>query len=141
MQLDGAWARAWAGALAHLIDSAHLATGADLSRTVDRSVGPLGLSAEVLMVDLAQQVLMPVRQEPVVGVDVEGPSPGGPTSTARSSGTTTAARRSYGSRCSTGPTGSACCGSACPAPGRPGSPTTTPSTTSSGPSRGSSATS
>jgi len=72
MQLDGAWARAWAGALAHLIDSAHLATGADLSRTVDRSVGPLGLSAEVLMVDLAQQVLMPVRQEPVVGVDVEG---------------------------------------------------------------------
>jgi hypothetical protein len=65
-------AAAWAEVLAHIIDAAHLATGEQLSTIVDRAVREVGLTAEVLMVDLAQHVLTPVRPEPGGEVAVSG---------------------------------------------------------------------
>jgi hypothetical protein len=63
---------AWAQVLATIVDRAHLVTGIDLSSLVDGAVRPLGLSAEVLVVDLAQRVLSPVWPTAATPVDVEG---------------------------------------------------------------------
>ncbi|MEJ3653303.1 PP2C family protein-serine/threonine phosphatase [Actinomycetes bacterium KLBMP 9759] len=52
---------AWARVLRDVIDGAHLATGDRLSALIDHAVRPLGLGAEVMVVDLAQQVLTPLR--------------------------------------------------------------------------------
>jgi hypothetical protein len=65
-------AAAWAEVLAHIIDAGHLATGEQLSTVVDCAVREVGLTAEVLMVDLAQHVLTPVRPEPGGEVAVSG---------------------------------------------------------------------
>jgi serine phosphatase RsbU (regulator of sigma subunit) len=54
-------AATWASVLAQVIDESHLATGDRLSATVDDAVRPIGLRAEVMMVDLAQQVLTSLR--------------------------------------------------------------------------------
>ncbi|MEJ2871027.1 PP2C family protein-serine/threonine phosphatase [Actinomycetospora sp. OC33-EN08] len=62
----------WAGVLSSVIDRAHLATGDEISEIVDDAVAPLGLSAEVLLVNLAQDTLRSVRPGVVQGVDVEG---------------------------------------------------------------------
>lgn len=53
----------WAEVLARIIDAGHLARGEQLSAIVDRAVRVVGLTAEVLLVDLAQRVLTPVRTE------------------------------------------------------------------------------
>lgn len=63
---------AWARVLQRVIDASHLATGDHLSDLVGDAVEPVGLTAEVLMVDLSQRVLTPLRPEatgriPVVG--------------------------------------------------------------------------
>ncbi len=70
MGTDGERAAAWEAALAHVIDAAHLATGEQLSGVLDEAVSPLGLTAEVLVVDTAQRVLTTVRPGPVGQVDV-----------------------------------------------------------------------
>jgi hypothetical protein len=66
------WTAAWAGVLAQIIDAGHLATGEQLSTVVDDAVLAVGLTAEVLLVDLAQRVFTPVRIEPPAQVDVVG---------------------------------------------------------------------
>jgi hypothetical protein len=73
---DGELSAAWGAALAHVIEAAHLAVGEQLSVVVDDAVGPLGLSAEILVVDTAQRVLTTVRRGPVRQVDVVGTLPG-----------------------------------------------------------------
>jgi hypothetical protein len=65
-------AAAWANVLAQIIDAGHLATGEQLSTMVDRAVREMGLTADVLMVDLAQHALTPVRPEPGGEVAVSG---------------------------------------------------------------------
>jgi Stage II sporulation protein E (SpoIIE) len=62
----------WEHVLAQIINDSHVATGDQLSALVDRAVRPLGLSAEVLVVDLAQRALTPVRPQPGTPVAVEG---------------------------------------------------------------------
>jgi hypothetical protein len=62
MVCDGVPA-AWAKVLAQIIDAGHLAPGEQLSTVVDDAVRTVGLTAEVLLVDLAQRVLTPVRTE------------------------------------------------------------------------------
>jgi hypothetical protein len=65
-------AAAWAGALAHVIDVSHLATGDQLSVMADNAVEALGLGVEVMLVDLAQQKLTAVRIESPAPIRVEG---------------------------------------------------------------------
>jgi hypothetical protein len=65
-------AAAWAGVLAHVIDISHLATGDQLSAMVDKAVAALGLGAEVMLVDLAQQKLTAVRTGSPMPLRVDG---------------------------------------------------------------------
>ncbi|MGH3943361.1 MAG: PP2C family protein-serine/threonine phosphatase [Pseudonocardiaceae bacterium] len=62
----------WTDVLTQIIDESHLVTGDQLSAMVDRAVCPLGLTVEVLVVDLAQRMLSPVRPQRGMTVDVEG---------------------------------------------------------------------
>jgi serine phosphatase RsbU (regulator of sigma subunit) len=62
----------WEDVLNKVIDDSHLVTGDQLSTMVDGAVRALGLTAEVLVVDLAQQMLTPVRPQPGTPVPVEG---------------------------------------------------------------------
>jgi hypothetical protein len=55
-----------------VINNSHLVTGKELSAMTDRAVQPLGLTAEVLVVDLAQRELIPVRPRRCTAVKVEG---------------------------------------------------------------------
>jgi serine phosphatase RsbU (regulator of sigma subunit) len=63
---------AWEQVLAHVVDSAHLETGDALSTMVDAAVRRVGLTAELLLVDLAQRRLTPVRPGADVPLDVVG---------------------------------------------------------------------
>ena len=62
----------WEDVLTQIINESHLVTGDELSAMVDRAVRPLGFTAEVLAVDLAQTALTPVRPQPGTPVAVEG---------------------------------------------------------------------
>jgi serine phosphatase RsbU (regulator of sigma subunit) len=62
----------WEDVLTQVINESHLVTGDDLSALADRAVRPLGLTAEVLAVDLAQETLTPVQPQPGEPVMVEG---------------------------------------------------------------------
>jgi hypothetical protein len=62
----------WEDVLTQIINESHLVTGDDLSAMADQAVRPLGLTAEVLAVDLAQMALTPVRPRPGTPVAVEG---------------------------------------------------------------------
>lgn len=62
----------WAAALTHVVDASHLVTGEQLSLLFDDAVRAAGLTAEVLLVDLAQRVLTPVRPQPGWQVAVVG---------------------------------------------------------------------
>jgi serine phosphatase RsbU (regulator of sigma subunit) len=62
----------WERVLAHVVDAAHLATGDALSQLVDDAVRPIGLTAELLMVDLGQRWFTPVRNDSDDRVAVEG---------------------------------------------------------------------
>jgi hypothetical protein len=66
----------WAGVLAHVIDESHLVAGEELSTVVDDAVRPLGLTAELFMVDLAQRVLTGVAAGRGEQLDV-GATPAG----------------------------------------------------------------
>jgi hypothetical protein len=63
---------AWAEVMTTVVDESHLVTGDRVSMMLDRAVRRVGLTAEVLLVDLAQRVLSPVRPEPSAPVPVEG---------------------------------------------------------------------
>jgi stage II sporulation SpoE-like protein len=62
----------WEDVLTQIIDESHAVTGDQLSMIVDHAVRPLGLTAEVLAVDLAQRMLTPVWPQPGVPMAVEG---------------------------------------------------------------------
>ncbi|MDD7967835.1 PP2C family protein-serine/threonine phosphatase [Actinomycetospora lemnae] len=62
----------WGDVLTALTDRSHLVVGEDLSTMVDEIVAPRGLRAEVLLVDLGQEVLTSVRADPPPPVPVEG---------------------------------------------------------------------
>ncbi|MFC4947521.1 PP2C family protein-serine/threonine phosphatase [Pseudonocardia sp. GCM10023141] len=62
----------WADVLSRVIDESHLVTGEQLSAMTNRAVQPLGLTAEVLIVDLAQHELLPIRPGPSTSIAVEG---------------------------------------------------------------------
>src|SRR5215207_7326861 len=64
----------WEDVLTQIIDESYLVTGDGLSAMVDRAVRPCGLTAEVLVVDLAQRALTPVRSQPGIPVAVKGAS-------------------------------------------------------------------
>lgn len=59
----------WEDTLDRIVDASHLVTGDQLSDMVDDALRPQGLTAEVLVVDLAQRALTPVR--PVAGPSLE----------------------------------------------------------------------
>jgi serine phosphatase RsbU (regulator of sigma subunit) len=54
----------WERVLAEVIDSAHLAVGEQLSVLLDSAIGRLGLTAEVLVADIPQRALTPMRSVP-----------------------------------------------------------------------------
>ena len=62
----------WEDVLTQVINESHAVTGDQLSEMTDRAVRPLGLTAEVLAVDLAQRMLSPVRPRPAIPLAVEG---------------------------------------------------------------------
>ncbi len=62
----------WEDVFTQIINESHLVTGDQLSSMVDRAVRSMGLTAEVLVVDLAQRALTPVRPQPGPSVAVEG---------------------------------------------------------------------
>lgn len=66
------WAGAWAEMLARVVDDAHLVTGDRLSIMLADAVRDLGLTADVLMVDLAQEVLTPMSPQGISPVHVDG---------------------------------------------------------------------
>lgn len=63
---------AWTAVLTRIIDAGHVATGDQISAVVDSALRPLGMSAELLLVDLGQRVLTPVQPEPGEPIGVEG---------------------------------------------------------------------
>lgn len=62
----------WAGVLAQVIDESHLVHGEQLSIVADEAVRKAGMTAEVLLVDLAQKVLTPVQPTPGPPLTVAG---------------------------------------------------------------------
>ncbi|WP_232667663.1 PP2C family protein-serine/threonine phosphatase [Pseudonocardia sp. TRM90224] len=62
----------WAEVLSGLINDSHLVTGDQLSATAHQAVQPLGLTAEVLIVDIAQRQLIPIRPRTSARINVEG---------------------------------------------------------------------
>jgi hypothetical protein len=62
----------WAQVLAAVIDRAHLATGDEISAILDDVLAPLGMSADVLLVNLAQRSLLSVRPGEAHRADVDG---------------------------------------------------------------------
>ena len=62
----------WEDVFTRIVDESHLVIGDALSAMVDGAVQPLGLTAELLVVDLGQRVLTPVRPSPGTPVAVEG---------------------------------------------------------------------
>ena len=59
-------------ALTQVINNSHLVTGEELSAMTDRAVQPIGLTAEMLVVDLAQRELIPVHPRRSTAVKVDG---------------------------------------------------------------------
>jgi serine phosphatase RsbU (regulator of sigma subunit) len=64
-------AAGWASAFAHIANASHLAPGEQLSAVIDDAVRPLGLTAELLMVDLAQHHLTPIQPDTHQHLDVD----------------------------------------------------------------------
>lgn len=66
------WAGAWAEVLARVVDDAHLITGDRLSVMLADAIRDVGLTADVLLVDLAQEVLTPMSRQGISPVQIEG---------------------------------------------------------------------
>jgi hypothetical protein len=64
--------QAWSDMLARVVDGAHLTPGDRISGLVDEAVGPLGLTVQVLLADLAQRVLTPLAEDAGAPVNVVG---------------------------------------------------------------------
>ena len=62
----------WGDVFTALTDRSHLVVGEGLSAMLDEAVRPLGLHADVLLVDLGQRVLTSVRVDPPAPQSVEG---------------------------------------------------------------------
>nr|MDQ3989837.1 hypothetical protein [Actinomycetota bacterium] len=62
----------WWDALAGIVDRSHISTAAGLPGLVDDVIAPLGLGAEMYLIDLAQQVLRPMRGGAGSTLDVDG---------------------------------------------------------------------
>jgi hypothetical protein len=62
----------WGDVFSALTDRAHLVVGEGLSAMVDEAVAPLGLRADVFLVDLGQQVLTSLRVDPPTPLSVDG---------------------------------------------------------------------
>jgi hypothetical protein len=64
--------RTWGDVFTALTDRSHLVVGEGLSAMVDEVVVPLGLRADVFLVDLGQRVLTSLRVDPPTPLSVEG---------------------------------------------------------------------
>ncbi|WP_245585791.1 PP2C family protein-serine/threonine phosphatase [Pseudonocardia asaccharolytica] len=62
----------WARLFARIVQDSHWVTGDQLSVMIDNAVRSVGLTAEVLLVDLAQRVLSPVQPQPLPAVQIAG---------------------------------------------------------------------
>ncbi|MDQ3990410.1 MAG: serine/threonine-protein phosphatase [Actinomycetota bacterium] len=62
----------WWDALTGILDGAHISTATGLPGLVDDAIAPLGLGAEIYLIDLAQQVLRPMRGGAGSPLDVDG---------------------------------------------------------------------
>ena len=70
--LDVTTGATWGDVFTTLTDRSHLVVGEGLSAMIDEAVRPLGLHADVLLVDLGQRVLTSVRVDPPAPQSVEG---------------------------------------------------------------------
>lgn len=66
------WPGAWSDVLARVVDETHLVTGDQLGTMLDSVVRDVGLTADILLVDLPQQLLTPISPQPVPPVQVDG---------------------------------------------------------------------
>lgn len=66
------WAGPWGEVLARVVDDAHLVTGDRLSIMLADVVRDVGLTADLLLVDLAQEVLTPMSPHGISPVQIEG---------------------------------------------------------------------
>jgi len=66
------WAGPWGEVLARVVDDAHLVTGDRLSIMLADVVRDVGLTADLLLVDLAQEVLTPMSPHGTSPVQIEG---------------------------------------------------------------------
>jgi hypothetical protein len=62
----------WERVLTAVIEGSHLATGDGICGMLDEATAPAGITADVLLVDLPQQALTPIRLPPGPTVSVEG---------------------------------------------------------------------
>ncbi|MDQ4093343.1 MAG: serine/threonine-protein phosphatase, partial [Actinomycetota bacterium] len=62
----------WWRVVAQIIDASHTASGEDLPRVINEAVGLVGMTAQMYLVDLAQQTLWPVPKDHRAAVSVEG---------------------------------------------------------------------
>jgi len=62
----------WWNALADIVSRSHLSSAAGIADLVDDAVAPLGLGAEMYLIDLAQQVLRPMRGGVGSTLEVDG---------------------------------------------------------------------
>ena len=62
----------WERVLTAVIEGSHLATGDGICEMLDEAAAPAGIAADVLLADLPQQMLTPIRLPPGPAVTVEG---------------------------------------------------------------------
>lgn len=72
MLIDVLGSGQWWDTLADIFDRSHISTAAGLPGLVDDAIAPLGLGAEMYLIDLAQQVLRPMRGGAGSTLDVDG---------------------------------------------------------------------
>ena len=62
----------WHRVIRRLITESHLVAGDGLSRMLDDALRPVGIRAEVLLVDMGQRTLTPIGREPSASQSVQG---------------------------------------------------------------------
>jgi hypothetical protein len=63
--------RSWLSTLLHLVNRSHLATAEDLPGIVDDATAPAGVTAELYLIELGQELLHPVRPRGGTSMPVE----------------------------------------------------------------------
>jgi hypothetical protein len=66
------WPGAWSDVLARVVDETHLVAGDQLGTMLNSVVRDVGLTADILLVDLPQQSLTPISPQAAPSVQVEG---------------------------------------------------------------------